>query len=190
MSENDFIGSDVHGGTPKRGAASGPTARNAPEAEAAHSELRTIHEKAITLWRLTTLGRGAVITGMAIGAELLFELPVPVGLLSAAAAVLTVAAAAIFPGLRYRAWRFALRDRDVYLRRGVLFRTTSIVPHARIQHVDTRHGPIDRWLGLARVVVFTAGTQGAIITIPALAADEAEEIRDRLAAQSGVGDAV
>jgi membrane protein YdbS with pleckstrin-like domain len=39
-------------------------------------------------------------------------------------------------------------------------------------------------------VVFTAGHRGAIITIPALDADEAEEIRDRLAAQSGVGDAV
>ncbi len=72
----------------------------------------------------------------------------------------------------------------------MLFRTTSIVPHARIQHVDTRHGPIDRWLGLAGVVVFTAGNRGAILTIPALEAEEAEEIRDRLAAQSGVGDAV
>jgi hypothetical protein len=39
-------------------------------------------------------------------------------------------------------------------------------------------------------VVFTAGQRGAIITIPALAAPEAEKIRDRLAAQSGVGDAV
>ncbi|MFO7893737.1 MAG: PH domain-containing protein [Longimicrobiales bacterium] len=190
MSENGFAGSDVHGGTPDRGATSGSPAWNAPQAEASPPELRPIHEKAVTLWRLTTLARGAVITGMAVGAELLFELPVPVGVLSATAAVLTVAAAAVFPRLRYRAWGFALRDRDVYLRRGVLFRTTSIVPHARIQHVDTRHGPIDRWLGLTRVVVFTAGTQGAIITIPALAADEAEEIRDRLAAQSGVGDAV
>jgi len=64
------------------------------------------------------------------------------------------------------------------------------VPYARIQHVDTRHGPLDRWLGLATVVVFTAGHRGAIIAIPALAADEAEEIRDSLAARSGVGDAV
>lgn len=190
MSENDVVGSDAHGGPSGRGAPSGHPARSAPEAQAAPPELRPIHEKAVTLWRLTTLGRGAIITGLAVGAEIFFELPVPAGGISAAAAILTVAAAAIFPGLRYRAWRFALRDRDVYLRRGVLFRTTSIVPHARIQHVDTRHGPIDRWLGLARLVVFTAGTQGAIITIPALAADEAEEIRDRLAALSGVGDAV
>ena len=153
-------------------------------------ELRPIDGKAVTLWRLTTLGRGALATGAILAAELTLGLPVPTGLLTAVAAVLAVAAAGIMPPLRYRAWGFALRTTDVYLQHGVLFRTTSIVPHARIQHVDTRHGPLDRWLDLATLVVFTAGNRGAIISIPALDADEAEEIRDRLAAQSGVGDAV
>lgn len=161
-----------------------------PDVEHETPELRSLHRKAVTLWRLTTVGRGAFITAVVIGVEAVIELPIPVGVLGGVAAVLTVAAAVIVPPLRYRVWGFALRDRDVYLRRGVLFRTISIVPHARIQHVDTRHGPVDRWLGLASVVVFTAGHQGAIITIPALDADEAEELRDRLAAQSGVGDAV
>lgn len=153
-------------------------------------ELRSLNEKAVTLWRLTTLWRGTVIAALVLAAEVVLELPIPTGLGGAAAAVLAIAASVILPPLRYRAWGFALRERDVYLRHGVLFRTTSIVPHARIQHVDTRHGPVDRWLGLASVVVYTAGHRGAIIAIPALAAGEAEEIRDRLAAQSGVGDAV
>ena len=153
-------------------------------------ELRSLHQRAITLWRLTTLGRGAVATAVVLGIEIAFGLPVPTGVLTTAAAVLAVVAAIAIPPARYRAWGFALRERDLFLRRGILFRSTSIVPHARIQHVDTRHGPIDRWLGLAGVVVFTAGHRGAIITIPALEADEAEEIRDRLAAESGVGDAV
>lgn len=153
-------------------------------------ELRSLDAKAVTLWRLTSLGRAALFTGAAGAAELLLSLPLPAGLLTGAVAVLGVTAAMVVPGLRYRAWGFALRDRDVYLRHGVLFRTTSIVPHARIQHVDTRHGPVDRWLGLASVVIFTAGSRGAIIAIPALEAGEAEAIRDRLVAQSGVGDAV
>lgn len=161
-----------------------------PDGGESAPQLRSLNEKAVTLWRLTTLGRGAVITAIVIGAELVLELPIPTGLAGSAAAVLTVVASAVLPPLRYRTWGFALRERDVYLRHGVLFRTTSIVPHARIQHVDTRHGPVDRWLGLASVVIFTAGHRGAIIAIPALSADEAEEIRDRLAAQSGVGDAV
>ncbi len=153
-------------------------------------ELRSLDARAVSLWRLTGLGRAALFTGAAGAAELLLSLPLPAGLLAGAVAVLGVAAALVAPGLRYRAWGFSLRDRDVYLRHGVLFRTTSIVPHARIQHVDTRHGPVDRWLGLASVVIFTAGSRGAIIAIPALEAGEAEAIRDRLVAQSGVGDAV
>ena len=153
-------------------------------------DLRPLDPKAITLWRVTGLGRAALFTAAAVAAELLLALPVPTGVLTGGVAVLAVAAATAVPVLRYRAWGFALRDRDVYLRHGVLFRTTSIVPHARIQHVDTRHGPVDRWLDLASVVIFTAGSRGAVISIPALATDEAEEIRDHLVAQSGVGDAV
>ncbi len=153
-------------------------------------ELRPLDPKAVTVWRVGSLGRGALITGSVLAAELVLEPPVPLGVPTAVVAVLAVLGAWLLPVLRYRAWGFALRASDIYLRHGILFRVTSIVPHARIQHVDTRHGPIDRWLGLASVVVFTAGQRGAIITIPALAAPEAEEIRDRLAAQSGVGDAV
>ena len=167
------------------------TGTAAPDVGGEHPpELRSLHPKAVTLWRVTTLFRGALISAAVVGAELVFELPVPTGAIGAVVGVLAVVATVALPPLRYRAWGFALRDRDLFLRHGVVFRTTSIVPHARIQHVDTQHGPIDRWLGLAGVVVFTAGNRGAILTIPALEADEAEEIRDRLAAQSGVGDAV
>lgn len=153
-------------------------------------ELRSLDPRAVLLWRLSLGVRGAVFAGMTLAAELFLELPVPTGLLAAAVALSFVAALLLIPPLRYRAWGFALREEHLYLRQGVLFRTTSIVPYARIQHVDTRHGPIDRWLGLASLVVYTAGTRGAIVTVPALAAGEAEEVRDRLAALSGAGDAV
>lgn len=158
--------------------------------EPAAATLRSLDPRAVTLWRLTTLGRGAVFVALAVAAEILMEVPLPAGALAATVAVGVIVVAIVLPPIRYRAWRFILRDEHVYLRHGVLFRTTSIVPHARIQHVDTRHGPIDRWLGLASLVIFTAGTRGAIVTIPALAAGEAEEIRDQLAARSGAGDAV
>lgn len=159
-------------------------------AQGAPPELRSLHASAVTLWRLSGLWRGTLLTAGAIVVELIVVPSLPTGVLAGAVAVLAAVAAVVVPPFRYRAWGFALRDADLYLRHGVLFRTTSIVPYARIQHVDTRHGPLDRWLGLATVVVFTAGHRGAIIAIPALAADEAEEMRDSLAARSGVGDAV
>lgn len=156
----------------------------------AGATLRSLDPKAVTLWRLTTLGRGVIFTAIAVAAELVLDIPFPIGILAGPVAVAALAAAIVLPPLRYQAWRFALRDEHVYLRHGVLFRTTSIVPYARIQHVDTRHGPVDRWLDLSALVIYTAGTRGAIITIPALPAGEAESLRDQLAALSGAGDAV
>lgn len=157
---------------------------------AAEPGLQPLHPRAVTLWRLAALGRGAIVTASVIALELVLELPLPAGVAATALAVGIVLYAAFVPPLRYDRWRFALRESDLYLRHGVLFRTTSIIPHARIQHVDTRHGPLDRWLELAEVVVYTAGTRGAIVSIPALGGGAAEQVRDRLAALSGAGDAV
>lgn len=156
----------------------------------AAAPLRQLDPRAVTLWRLTTFGHGAVFVAVAIAAEIVLDIPFRSGAIAAPVAIGVLAIAIILPPIRYGAWRYVLREEHVYLRRGVLFRTTSIVPHARIQHVDTQHGPIDRWLGLASLVIYTAGTRGAIVTIPALEAGEAEEIRDQLAALSGAGDAV
>lgn len=161
----------------------------APE-PAVPTRLERLDQRAITLWRITSLGHGALGTALVLGAEWLFDVPLPFGLATTAAAILAVLIAAFVPPLRYGAWGYSVREHDVFIRRGVLFRTTSLLPHTRIQHVDTRHGPVDRWLGLAEVVVFTAGTRGARVSIPALEAEQAERVRDRLAALSGAGDAV
>ena len=162
-----------------------PRERDQPE-----GHLDRLHPAAITLWRLSYAFRGALFVAFAVAGELIADLPLPPGLPAFVLGVVTLLVVTLVPPARYRAWGYRLRAEDLYLRHGILFRTTSIVPHARIQHVDTRHGPIDRWLGLAAVVVFTAGTRGAVLTIPALAAGEAEALRDRLAALSGAGDAV
>lgn len=169
-----------------------PEARDArpPETPPEGSGLRRLDRKAITMWRISSVFSGAMFTAAALAAELVIGPPWQTGLVAFLLGLGTLFHAVLVPPMRYRAWGYWLRDIDLYLRHGILFRTTSIIPHARIQHVDTKHGPIDRWLGLSEVVVYTAGTRGAIISIPGLAADTAESLRDRLAALSGTGDAV
>lgn len=157
---------------------------------AGDAELSRLDKAVIRLWRVHALGRVALLMAAAVAAVFLFDLPFSPVAPAAVIAICGVAWLVLVPPLRYRAWRYALREADLYLRHGVLFRTTSIVPLARIQHVDTRHGPLDRWLGLSTLVVFTAGTRGAIVAIPGLAAATAESLRDRLARRSGEGDAV
>lgn len=87
--------------------------------------------------------------------------------------------AVLIPWLRYKRWRFALRDDDLWISRGVVWLHTSVIPYARLQFVDTTQGPLDRAFGLAQLVVHTAapGTSGQL---PGLALDEAEALRERL----------
>ncbi len=82
--------------------------------------------------------------------------------------------------LRYRVWRFQVREDSLFLERGVFTRTTTVVPYVRIQHVDSSRGPVERAVGLASVVVYTAGSRGADVTIPGLTPEDAEALQQRL----------
>jgi membrane protein YdbS with pleckstrin-like domain len=81
---------------------------------------------------------------------------------------------------RYRVWGFEVSADALYLERGVLTRIETSVPFVRVQHVDTRRGPVDRLLGLASVVVYTAGSRGADVTVPGLRPERAEQLREQL----------
>ena len=148
-------------------------------------DIRPLDRRVVAYWRL----RLAAGTGVAasVGAACGWLLAGPPGAALAALAVFAIGGAttSLLPRARYRAWGFAVRHDDLVVKRGVLWRTTSIVPHARIQHVDTRQGPLERRLGLAHVVVHTAGWVGGAIGIPGLSLAHAEALRDQLAALSG-----
>jgi membrane protein YdbS with pleckstrin-like domain len=146
--------------------------------------------KARTAWRLSNL--------LGTSAILLFLLPVAVGLdwldlaprgwVIAGAVVVAAGgiALAIFSAdVTWRQWRYQVGDEDVDLQRGLLVRTRTLVPMARIQHVDSRRGPLERRFGLATVVLYTAAGS---VEIPALAAPIAEDVRDRIAALANVRD--
>jgi uncharacterized protein len=94
------------------------------------------------------------------------------------------------PPRRYRHFTFRVGEVDVRVAHGWLWRTESVVLHSRIQHVDTRQGPVERMMGLATVIVFTAGSVGAMVAIPGLRAERAEALRDELVRLSGTDDAV
>jgi len=82
--------------------------------------------------------------------------------------------------LRYRVWRYEVREDALYLERGVFTRVRTVVPFVRIQHVDSSRGPLERVVGLASTVVYTAGSRGADVTVPGLTPDGADDLRERL----------
>jgi uncharacterized protein len=85
----------------------------------------------------------------------------------------------------YRAWGYRLDGRVLETRHGIWFRELQLLPLARLQHVDLHSGPIERSLGLASLLLHTAGTHEATIAIPGLDADEAVKLRDHLVAIGG-----
>lgn len=137
-------------------------------------------------WRLTGLIFALPLTaiaGLLEGAVLAPEgirLFAP-GVIAGLAALLFIGFSLLWPALRYRFWRWQVEADRVLIVKGVLWRSRSLIPRVRIQHVDTRSSPLQRWLGLNSLVIYTAGTRGADAEIPGLAADDAERLREELA---------
>ena len=82
--------------------------------------------------------------------------------------------------LYYRRWVYQIQDDAIYLERGVFTHVRTLVPYVRIQHVDTSRGPVERLLGLSTLVVYTAGSRGADVSIPGLTPDRARDLQQRV----------
>ena len=94
------------------------------------------------------------------------------------------------PSRLYRAWGWRLDDRLLETQSGLLFQRRRLLPLNRLQHVDLRRGPIERIYGLASLILHTAGTHSANLTIPGLEVTEAMRLRDHLVEKGGGDDAV
>ncbi|GAA4418577.1 PH domain-containing protein [Georgenia halophila] len=81
-----------------------------------------------------------------------------------------------------RALGYAEAADDLLVRRGILFRSLTVVPYGRMQFVDVNAGPLDRACGVAQVRLHTAASQ-TDATIPGLRPEEASRLRDRLTAR-------
>ncbi|HJN76266.1 MAG TPA: PH domain-containing protein [Myxococcota bacterium] len=151
--------------------------------------MKSLDPKVTWLWRAQAVVRLAlfwtpVAVGAGIGVATISSAAVGV-VVSCALLAFFVVLALVWPTLQYEHYRYDIREHDLLVQRGVLFRRRSSIPHNRIQHVDTRQGPIERFFGLSRVAVFTAAGMSADGSIPGLATDMAEAIRDELARRGG-----
>ena len=95
-----------------------------------------------------------------------------------AALVVAACGALVWPLLRWRTWRYEVRDEEIDLLRGALVVTRTLVPMTRVQHVDTQRNPVADLFDLRTVEVHTAAGSHEI---PALRPGEATAIRDRIA---------
>jgi len=143
--------------------------------------------KAIKIWRITgiilssflLIGLAAVITFTVI-----FDWQLLFSIISFLLVIICfVLCVGILPKLKWRRWRYEVREDEIEIQQGVLIIKRTLVPMIRIQHVDTKQGPLLRKYHLATVSISTAAT---VHEIPALGLEEAEEIRAYISVKTKV----
>lgn len=135
--------------------------------------LRTLRRTLLTIW----IGIGTVAAVVLLGIFLSWLLVIPVLVVAAG----VFAWGWLLAGRNWASWGYAERADDLLVTHGVLFKELVVVPYGRMQFVDVTAGPMDRRFGIAKVELHTASTATDAV-IPGLTPEEAERLRDRLAA--------
>lgn len=142
---------------------------------------QTISGSALKIWRITG------------GIETLFYLAIPIAyyfikdffdapiwvtwLLLAIVFIISVIKIIVIPTIRWKRWRYEVYESEVDLQFGIFIVRRVLIPMVRVQHVDTRQGPLLRKYKLATVTITTAAT---VHQIPALSEERAAMLRDHI----------
>lgn len=139
-----------------------------------------VSPRLIAARRLTLSLAYLLVAGAVVALLVLPAVPAALGWSAAGAAVIAYAWLWWLIGRRVRSFGYAERGDDLLVTSGIMFRRLVIVPYGRMQLVDVKAGPIDRWLGVTTVQLHTAAAT-TDASIPGLEPDVAADLRDRLA---------
>ena len=125
---------------------------------------------------------GATVVVAMLGAETAAWF---VGVLGALMVAVLAVLSVVIPRLDYRHYRYEVTELGLYVAKGWLWRRWQVVPHARVQTVDTKAGPLMRAFGLVAVEVTTASASGGS-EIPGLGPPVAHALVEELARRAGL----
>jgi hypothetical protein len=153
------------------------SARDAETLTPVHPNYRTVLRLTIALIALPFL----------VGASIFeivrpFDDAVPMGIL--VGPILAIAALFVWrwPKRRYNARGYDLGRDRLRVARGVWWRSDTIVPFGRVQHIDVDRGPLERAFGLSTIVLHTAGNHNASVSLPGLLDEDALAMREEIRA--------
>jgi uncharacterized protein len=148
-----------------------------------------ISERALVVWRISGVIASLfswIVGGGLVTLGVLFDWPV--WIITAVSILILIFSYLItffFPKLRWKRWRYEVREQEIELQRGVFIIKRTLIPMVRVQHVDTQQGPLLRKYQLSTVMISTAAT---VHEIPALEMEEAEELRQSISRLARVAD--
>jgi hypothetical protein len=122
---------------------------------------------------------------IAIGASVFDALLIPqiggpYGLITGLFWLIALLVIVTVPARRVARWGYKIGEGQLRVARGWLFRTDTVVPFVRVQHIDVGQGPVERWFGLSHLIVHTSGTHNSTVTLPGLHADLAAAMRETI----------
>jgi uncharacterized protein len=121
---------------------------------------------------------GSLVLELVLKADQLF----PPGLIAGSVLVVALALVIRIPQSRYNARGYQISADRLRVVRGLLFRSDTVVPFGRVQHIDVHQGPLDRFFGLATLTLHTAGNHNAGVSLPGLGEELAREMREEIRA--------
>ncbi|NLJ71640.1 MAG: PH domain-containing protein [Syntrophomonadaceae bacterium] len=99
--------------------------------------------------------------------------------------MLTLLKTFIIPKIIWNRWRYKVSEHDINIQYGLWIVKHTIIPMVKVQHVNTKQGPLMKGFGLASVSISTAAS---IHEIPALEEDVAAALRNRISILARVVD--
>lgn len=148
-----------------------------------------ISQRALVVWRISgsistlfvfLIGGGFITLGILFNWPLMIMVAIGIFML-----VYAWLAVFFLPMMRWKRWRYEVREQEIELQRGVFIIKRTLIPMVRVQHVDTQQGPLLRKYGLSTVMISTAAT---VHEIPALEGVEAERLRQSISRLARVAD--
>lgn len=106
----------------------------------------------------------------------------PSGIIAGPVLLIALALIIRIPSRRYNARGYQISADRLRVVRGLLFRSDTVVPFGRVQHIDVDQGPLERFFGIATLTVHTAGNHNASVALPGLGAELAREMREEIRA--------
>lgn len=104
--------------------------------------------------------------------------PLPFGVIIGLVAFLAIVFIVRLPSRRWNARGFNMAADRLRVVKGILWRSDTVVPFGRVQHIDVDQGPIERALDIATLTLHTAGNHNASVKLPGLNHDSAREMRE------------
>ena len=119
-------------------------------------EFTRVDKKAKTKWRLSRL-LGLIFLAIASVVAVFTVNSVWCIVICAVVLLAQLVNMIVYPIIEYIQWEYLIDDDRIEIKKGIFWKSHTVVPISRIQHVSYKSGPMQNAFGLATVEINTAG---------------------------------